>query len=64
MKRSHLRDSGEHDYDWRADAFGCYTDARRLMRERVLRDGTYKIPPQNEEERRVADEGKGLFRAV
>ena len=45
------------DYDWAADAFACYTDARRLMRERVLRDGTYKIPPINEEERRIAEGG-------
>jgi len=45
------------DYDWATDAFACYTDARRLMRERVLRDGTYKIPPINEEERRIAEGG-------
>ena len=47
------------DYDPAADSFDGYQLARRLQRERLLREGAWKaIGPRDEHERAIAEEGE------
>ena len=47
------------DYCPATDGRESYLAWCRYMRERLLREGTYKIPPVNEHEQRIAEARHG-----
>lgn len=47
-------------YDWATDAFASYTLARKLQREKLLREKAWKaLGPQNDEERKLVKGNDG-----